>query len=69
VRLRYPDGRVETVMVTAIPDEDVPSVTPNSPLGRALLGAAVGDAVDWTAPEGPLRARVEHIGAAAGSLP
>jgi transcription elongation GreA/GreB family factor len=67
VRLRYPDGSLDTVLVTAIPDEDVPSVTPDSPLGMALLGATVGEEVAWNAPQGRLRARVEHI--AAGSMP
>jgi transcription elongation GreA/GreB family factor len=61
VTLRYPDGQVETAQVTAVPDEDVPSVTPESPLGRALLGAPVDEEISWDAPEGRLRARVERI--------
>ena len=61
VTLRYPDGSTETVQVTRFPDEDVPDVTPDSPLGRALLGARVGDEVSWRAPEGELRARIERI--------
>lgn len=61
VTLRYPDGSRETVQVTRFPDEDVPAVTPESPLGRALLGARPGEEIEWTAPEGSLRARVERV--------
>jgi transcription elongation factor GreA len=61
VTLRYPDGSTETVQVTKFPDEDIPDVTPDSPLGRALLGARVGDEITWQAPAGRLRARVERV--------
>src|SRR5690242_16920267 len=60
VALRYPDGTRETVRVTPFPDEDVPAVTPESPLGQALLGARPGEEIEWTAPEGRLRARLER---------
>lgn len=36
-------------------------VSPDSPLGRALLGAAVGDVVDVEAPRGAWKARVLGI--------
>jgi transcription elongation factor GreA len=61
VTLRYADGSRETVQVTRFPDEDVPVVTPESPLGRALLGAQPGEEIEWTAPEGRQRARVERV--------
>jgi transcription elongation factor GreA len=61
VTLRFPDGSCETVQVTRFPDEDVPVVTPESPLGRSLLGAQPGDEIVWTALEGRLRARVERV--------
>jgi transcription elongation factor GreA len=61
VTLRFSDGSCESVQVTRFPDEDVPVVTPDSALGRALLGAQRGDEVTWTAPEGRLRARVEEV--------
>jgi transcription elongation factor GreA len=61
VTLRFPDGSSESVQVTRLPDEDVPAVTPESSLGRALLGAQPGDEIAWTAPEGRLRARVERV--------
>jgi transcription elongation factor GreA len=39
----------------------VGGVSPESPLGRALLGAAVGDVVDVEAPRGAWKARVVGI--------
>ena len=39
----------------------VGGVSPDSPLGRALLGAAVGDVVDVEAPRGSWKARVTGI--------
>jgi transcription elongation factor GreA len=40
----------------------VGGVSPNSPLGKALLGAKVGDEVEIEAPRGSWRARVLSIG-------
>src|SRR5690349_18357216 len=40
----------------------VGGVSPNSPLGRALLGAKPDDEVDVDAPRGPWRARVIEVG-------
>jgi transcription elongation factor GreA len=40
----------------------VGGVSPDSPLGRALLGAAVGDEVDVDAPSGRWRARILAVG-------
>jgi transcription elongation factor GreA len=40
----------------------VGGVSPDSPLGRALLGAKVGDVVEVEAPRGAWRARVLSIG-------
>ena len=39
----------------------VGGVSPDSPLGSALLGSAVGDVVDVTAPSGSWKARVLAI--------
>jgi transcription elongation GreA/GreB family factor len=39
----------------------VGGVSPDSPLGAALIGAAVGDAVDVEAPRGSWKARVLAI--------
>ena len=40
----------------------VGGVSPDSPLGRALLGAKAGDEVDVHAPKGSWRARVLSVG-------
>ena len=40
----------------------VGGVSPDSPLGRALLGASEGDEVDVAAPSGSWRARVVSVG-------
>ena len=40
----------------------VGGVSPDSPLGRALLGAAVGDSVDVEAPRGSWRAKIVSVG-------
>ena len=40
----------------------VGGISPDSPLGRALLGAATGDEVEIEAPRGAWRARVVSVG-------
>lgn len=65
VRLRFAgDGAEERYLVGTLveQDDDVTVVTPASPLGRALLGAHVGDEVAYTAPGGPARVAVVGIG-------
>ena len=47
----------------AVEISSVGGVSPDSPLGRALLGAAAGDEVAVEAPRGPWRARVLSVGA------
>jgi transcription elongation factor GreA len=54
------DERGETMDVEI---STVGGVSPESPLGKALLGAKVGDEVDVEAPRGTWRARVVSIGA------
>jgi len=46
----------------AVEISSVGGVSPESPLGRALLGAKPGDEVDVEAPKGSWRARVVSIG-------
>ena len=41
--------------------EGIPVASPNSPLGAALLGHAVGDTVAYEAPSGVLRVRILGI--------
>jgi transcription elongation factor GreA len=53
---------VEISSVTSSAREGVQSVSPQSPLGRALIGARPGDTVDVQAPRGSWRARVLSIG-------
>ena len=50
------DGDAMEVVISA-----VGGVSPDSPLGSALLGAAVGDVVDVEAPSGSWKARVLAI--------
>jgi transcription elongation factor GreA len=52
------DGDGETMEVTI---SAVGGVSPDSPLGSALMGAAVGDVVDVEAPSGTWKARVVGI--------
>lgn len=40
---------------------DAEAITPSSPLGRALLNAAVGNTIEYSAPGGTLRATVEAV--------
>jgi transcription elongation factor GreA len=50
------DDTVEKYLVGSIEEqrEDVIVVSPGSPMGSALLGAAVGDAVEYQAPRGAM---------------
>jgi transcription elongation factor GreA len=56
VELEDGDGEKLEVEISA-----VGGVSPDSPLGRALMGAAVGDVVDVEAPSGSWKARVLAI--------
>jgi transcription elongation factor GreA len=56
VEIADEDGEAMEVTISA-----VGGVGPDSPLGRALMGAAVGDVVDVQAPRGAWKARVLAI--------
>ncbi len=56
VELADEEGEKMEVEISA-----VAGVSPDSPLGSALLGAKVGDSVDVEAPSGPWKARVLAI--------
>lgn len=56
VEIEDEDGETMEIEISA-----VGGVSPTSPLGKALLGAAVGDGVDVPAPKGSWRARVVSI--------
>ncbi len=57
VTIERDDGEEMEVEISS-----VGGVSPDSPLGRALLGATVGDEVKVQAPKGAWRARVVSIG-------
>jgi transcription elongation factor GreA len=56
VEIADEDGETMEVEISA-----VGGVAPDSPLGRALMGAAVGDVVDVEAPRGAWKARILGI--------
>ena len=57
------DDQPERMLVGSIEEkrDDVGVVSPGSPLGEALLGAAVGDTVSFEAPGGTLAVEVVAI--------
>ncbi len=65
VSLRYVgDDDVERYLLGSIEErrEGIPVVSPNSPLGQALMGKRVGDQVSYEAPSGTLEVEVVEIG-------
>ncbi len=66
VSLRYEgDDEVERYLIGSIeerPDE-LPVISPQSPLGQALLGRSRGDTVEYQAPSGTLKVEIVDIGA------
>ena len=66
VSLRYVgDTDVERYLIGSIEErrEGVPVISPNSPLGQALMGHKVGDKVAYEAPSGVLEVELVGIGA------
>jgi transcription elongation factor GreA len=66
VHLRYEgddEDEVERYLVGSIEErhDDLHVVSPNSPLGEALLGSTAGDVVGYEAPNGELRAEVVEV--------
>jgi transcription elongation factor GreA len=55
------DGDGERMQVEISSVGGAGAVSPDSPLGRALLGASVGDTVDVEAPRGAWKARVVSV--------
>ena len=60
-RSRVTRGRVIWVVLPASADADAGRISVLAPLGRAVLGRRVGDHVEWRAPGGLRRLRVEAI--------
>lgn len=64
VTLKYDDGTSETIQVVEniLEENDGdPVVTPDSPLGQAVMGATVGQTVSFEAPDGARQAEVVEI--------
>jgi transcription elongation factor GreA len=57
VTIERDDGETMQVEISS-----VGGVSPESPVGKALLGATIGDEVTVEAPRGPWRARVVSVG-------
>lgn len=57
------DDEVERFLVGSIEErhDDVEVLTPGSPLGETLMGAAVGDTVEFEAPAGVLKVKIVAI--------
>jgi transcription elongation factor GreA len=65
VSLRYTgDDDVERYLIGSIEErrEGVSIISPNSPLGQALMGHSPGDKVRYEAPSGPLAVDIVAIG-------
>jgi transcription elongation factor GreA len=65
VEIRYEgDDDTEKYLVGSIEErrEGVSVISPNSPLGQALIGKTPGDTVEWDAPSGKLTAEVVTVG-------
>lgn len=64
VGLRYEgDDEVEWYLLGSIEErpDDVPVMSPDSPLGRALAGHSAGETVSYEAPTGKLRVEIVEI--------
>jgi transcription elongation factor GreA len=65
VSLRYAgDDEVERFLVGSIEErrDDLPVISPQSPLGQALIGHRPGETVEYQAPSGPLAVEIVEIG-------
>jgi transcription elongation factor GreA len=66
VALRYEgDDEVERYLIGSIEErpDGLPVISPQSPLGRALIGHSPGDSVEYQAPSGTLKVEVVEVGA------
>lgn len=66
VTLRFDDGDTETYQVGLIEEQvdDVVALTPDSPLGQALLGQEKGQTITYDAPAGQLTVEIVEVDAA-----
>ena len=66
VALRYEgDDEVERYLIGSIEErpDGLPVISPQSPLGQALIGHGAGDTVKYQAPSGTLKVEIVEIGA------
>jgi transcription elongation GreA/GreB family factor len=58
------DGALATYEITGEDEADASAcrIAPQSPLARALIGARVGDSVDWRRPNGTVALTIRAIG-------
>ncbi len=61
VTLRHADGTTDAVRIGIVVEDDATVVTPDSPLGHALLGRHAGQEVAWATPAGPRQAQVVEV--------
>jgi transcription elongation factor GreA len=64
VTVRFSDGASTTMLVVAIPEEapdPTQTVTRDSPLGQALVGARAGDRITYLGPEGEIAVEVVAV--------
>jgi transcription elongation factor GreA len=61
VTVRFSDGSTDTMRVVTIPDDSSDTLTRDSPLGRALVGAEPGNTITYSGPNGLLTADVVAI--------
>lgn len=64
--LRFDDDTVQATRVVAIaeetaPDEAASTVTADSPLGLALVGHRTGDMINYSTPDGDVRAQIVSL--------
>jgi len=61
VIVRFGDGSTDTMTVVTIPEDTAETLTRDSPLGRALVGAQPGDTITYSGPDGTVVADVVTI--------
>ena len=61
VTIRFSDGSTDTMRVVTIPEDTTETLTRDSPLGRALVGAQPGDTITYSGPDGAVVADVIAI--------
>lgn len=64
VTVRFSDGATNTMRVVAIPEEapdSTQTLTCDSPLGQALVGARAGDKITYLGPDGEIAAEVVAV--------